>query len=126
LIELKRENAGIPEDGILQISDELTLDLFKGGLRANSTGKIAYLTGKPLGLLLFLASTPGEAVTCDSIINHVWGNHVLSKNPYDKERVQVTVSRLREKIASLGLNFDPIVNHPQRGYSFSPKPRNTD
>jgi DNA-binding response OmpR family regulator len=127
----QRKNTGIPEDGILQVSNELTFDAFKSELRANSTGKTVYLTGKSLGLLLLLASTPDEVVTHDSIIDHVWGDRdVLGKDSsdhdYDKKRLRGTVSRLREKIDSLELYFNPIVVHKYLGYSFSPKPRNTD
>jgi len=125
----QRKNTGIPEDGILQVSNELTFDVFKSELRANSTGKTVYLTGKSLGLLLLLASTPDEVMTFDSIIDCVWDDHgILGKNPsdYDKERLQVAISRLRKKIDHLELSSDPIVVHRHWGYSFSPKPRNTD
>lgn len=127
LIELKRENAGIPEDGILRVSDELTFDMFKGVLRANSTGKAVHLAGKSLGLLLLLASRPGEVVTYDSIIDYAWGDRdALGKDSSDKDRLWVMASRLRDKIDSLELDFDPIVCYKKVGYSFSTKPRNTD
>lgn len=125
----QRKNTRIPENGILQLSDELTFDMFKGELRAKSTGKAVHLVGKPLELLLLLASTPDEVMTFDSIIDHAWGNYdALDKdlNDYDKERLQITISRLRKKIDHLELSSGPIVVHPRRGYSFSPKPRNTD
>jgi len=125
----QRKNTGIPEDGILQVSNELTFDVFKSELRANSTGKTVYLTGKSLGLLLLLASTPDEVVTYNSIIDCIWDDRgVLSKilNDSDIERLQVAISHLRKKIDHLELYFNPIVLHRRRGYSFSPKPRNTD
>ncbi len=123
----QRKNTRIPEDGILQLSDELTFDMFKGELRAKSTGKAVRLVGKPLGLLLLLASTPDEVMTSDSIIDCVWGDRgALGKNPSDKDRLQITISRLRKKIDHLELSSDPIVVRQPWGYSFSPKPRNTD
>lgn len=101
--------------------------MFKCELRANSTGKAVHLVGKSLGLLLLLASRPGEVVTHDSIIDHVWGDrNVLGKDSSDKDRLWVAACRLRGKIDSLELDFDPIVLYQNVGYSFSPKPRNTD
>ncbi len=66
-------------------------------------------------------------MTFDSMIDCVWGDRgALGKIPSDKDRLQTTISRLRKRIDHLELSSDPIVAHTQQGYSFSPKPRNTD
>lgn len=63
MIERQGRKPEIPDDGNLQISGELTLNLFSGKLEARSSGATVFLKGKQAGLLLSLALRPNEIVT---------------------------------------------------------------
>lgn len=114
----------IPEDGIFQIGDNLTVNIYSGDLKNDLTDQSANLAKKELGFFLLLASHQDEAVNYEKIIKEVWDDndiHVFEKS--DKERIWMVVSRLKNKLD--GLDSDFIINTiPNIGYSLSPKPTN--
>jgi DNA-binding response OmpR family regulator len=95
---------------------EYTLDL--PGRRLLRSGADVELTGKEFGVLAYLASRPGCAVTREQILGAVWGNSVMV-TPRSVDRCMAT---LRAKIET-----DP--HHPgflhtirDIGYRFEPEP----
>lgn len=96
---------------------EFTLDV--SGRRLLRNGTAVELTGKEFGLLAYLASRPGCAVTREQILCAVWGNSVMV-TPRSVDRCMAT---LRTKIEN-----DP--HHPgflhtirDIGYRFEPEPQ---
>jgi len=96
---------------------EFTLDV--SGRRLLRNGTAVGLTGKEFGVLAYLASRPGCAVTREQILAAVWGNSVIV-TPRSVDRCMAT---LRTKIEN-----DP--HHPgflhtirDIGYRFEPEPQ---
>lgn len=73
--------------------DDLTLDRLKRSVARD--GHELRLTAREFGLCEYFMMRPDRVLTCENILEHVWGlNHGLD----DPNIVQVYVSRLRKKL----------------------------
>jgi DNA-binding response OmpR family regulator len=111
LRRVRRERPGASQFG------EFTLDL--SGRRLLRSGAAVELTGKEFGVLAYMASRPGCAVTRQQILDAVWGNSVVV-TPRSVDRCMAT---LRTKIEDDP--HHPTYLHTIRdiGYRFEPEPR---
>ena len=75
--------------------------------RATVAGADVPLSGREWAILACLASRLGQFVTCDDIIDAVWGQGYLSKklrgtNPIDRSVLNANICRLRQKLGDAG------------------------
>jgi DNA-binding response OmpR family regulator len=98
-------------DSILMI-DDLTLNTRTFVVERTHTKII--LTGKEFSLLEYLMRHPGQALTKDQIITHVWDyNADILPNT-----VEVTIRNLRQKIDMPFSTSKPLI-HTKRGFGYS-------
>ena len=88
---------------------ELELDAAR--YEAHRHGKLLELTPKEFALLRYLMLHPGEVLTPERLLEHVWDEHA---DPFTNT-VRVTISNLRRKLAEAGPG-QPIETVVGRGY----------
>ena len=78
---------------------------------------------KTMAVLAFLASRPGEVVSMDDIVEHVWGDNPVSDNPVYK-----CIAKLRKILDAGDKSSRYIETIPKTGYRllFEPLPIDTD
>lgn len=91
-----RRSGGAAEPDILE-ANGLTLHLTQG--TASSNGKSVELTRNELKILAYLMSRPGEIVPRADLIDALWDSQIY----IDDNTLSVNVTRLRSKLAELGL-----------------------
>lgn len=90
--------------------DDLTLDRLKRSVTRG--GRRLRLTAREFGLCEYFMMRPERVLTCENILEHVWGlNHGLD----DPNIVQVYISRLRKK---LDHGFDTALLHTVVGFGY--------
>lgn len=90
-------------------------------LHVDPTSRKAWYGGQPLNLrarefdlLCFLAQHPGQVLSRTTLLDHVWG----SADYIDERTVDVHVHRLRQKLAQIDPDADPIQTERGIGYRF--------
>lgn len=106
-----RRTRPLPDGTTLQYPG-LTMDEQARQVKAND--KPVALTPKEFDLLLFLARSPGRAFTREQLLQHVWGYNYFG----DARTVDTHVTRLREKLARSGLDFQYVSTVWGVGYKF--------
>ena len=91
-----RRSGGAAEPDILE-ANGLTLHLAQGTASAN--GKSVELTRNELKILAYLMSRPSEIVSRADLIDALWDSQIY----IDDNTLSVNVTRLRSKLAELGL-----------------------
>ncbi len=81
--------------GVLSHGD-LTLDQVRH--RTSMGGRELALTAKEFALLRYFLTHPGEVLTAEHLLEHVWDEHA---DPFTNT-VRVTISNLRRKLAEAG------------------------
>lgn len=87
----QKESEGKGSDGDIKIG-EITINTERYELKKN--GKAIELTLREFELVKFLAETPNRICSRDTILRKVWGYEYVG----DDRTVDVTISRLRDKI----------------------------
>lgn len=105
-------NSNVTKSKLLKIND-ITIDEDRYEVKKN--GEIINLTNREYELLLFLAKTPEKAFTREDLLRKVWGYEYLG----DLRTVDVTISRLREKIETNRDNVKYILTKRGVGYCFN-------
>lgn len=105
-------NSNVTKSNLLKIND-ITIDEDRYEVKKN--GEIINLTNREYELLLFLAKTPEKAFTREDLLRKVWGYEYLG----DLRTVDVTISRLREKIETNRDNVKYILTKRGIGYCFN-------
>ncbi len=90
---LRRESG---KSGAVLRVGELELDTAK--LRATRNGRVLDLTAKELALLRYFMSHPGEVLSSETLLEHVWDEFT---DPFTNT-VRVTVGTLRRKLTAPG------------------------
>jgi DNA-binding response OmpR family regulator len=103
----------LPDRTSILRSGPIELDLGRYELRVH--GRTVALTAKEFAILEYFMLNPGQLLTRDQIIEHVWnydfdGGHNL---------IEVYVGRLRRKLTGAGAS-DPLVTIRGFGYRFDP------
>lgn len=93
----------------------LTIDVDRYEVKKD--GKVLELTLRELELLKFLASQPGQIFSREVLLEKVWGYEYYG----DLRTVDVTISRLREKIENDQGNPEYIITKRGVGYYFNNK-----
>lgn len=88
---LRRSAPRAPRSGTINTHD-LAIDLT--ARRVRRAGKDIHFTPTEFNLLAELATHPGEALTHDALLTHVWGPEYR----YETQYLKVYVGRLRDKI----------------------------
>jgi DNA-binding response OmpR family regulator len=88
---LRRSAPRAPRSGTVNTHD-LAIDLT--ARRVRRAGKDIHFTPTEFNLLAELATHPGEALTHDALLTHVWGPEYR----YETQYLKVYVGRLRDKI----------------------------
>ncbi|MCF7943832.1 MAG: response regulator transcription factor [Spirochaetia bacterium] len=83
------------------------------GMRARKNGEDLFLTPIEMRLLMFFLEYPGQVLTREQILDHVWSE---SWNPDDPKTVNVHIRHLREKIEDDPAN--PAYLKTVRGYGY--------
>jgi DNA-binding response OmpR family regulator len=96
---------GHEEGATLRVGD-LVLDL--AGRRVWRAGAEVALTPREFSLLRYFAQRPGEVLSAEDLLEHVWDAHA---DPFTSS-VRVILSRLRRKLGEPAL----ITTVPQAGY----------
>jgi DNA-binding response OmpR family regulator len=96
---------GHEEGATLRVGD-LVLDL--AGRRVWRAGADVALTPREFSLLRYFAQRPGEVLSAEDLLEHVWDAHA---DPFTSS-VRVILSRLRRKLGEPAL----ITTVPQAGY----------
>ena len=104
-----RRTGGGPEPSDVLEGDGLCLSLTKGVVSAN--GKTAELTRNELQILACLMACPGQIVSRGDLIETLWDNQIY----IDDNTLSVNMTRLRGKLAALGLS-DAIKTRRGMGY----------
>jgi DNA-binding response OmpR family regulator len=94
------------EEGATLRVGELVLDL--AGRRVWRVGAEVALTPREFALLRYFAQRPGEVLSAEDLLEHVWDAHA---DPFTSS-VRVILSRLRRKLGEPAL----ITTVPQAGY----------
>jgi DNA-binding response OmpR family regulator len=90
-----------------------TLSLHAASRTANLDGHALPLPGREYALLAYMAEHPGEVLTAEQVLGHVWGE---TDDPRP-ERVRTAVARLRQKLeATFGRPF--LITVRGHGYRF--------
>lgn len=93
--------------GVLRVG-ELELDAARHEARRG--GERIDLTPKEFALLRYFMSRPGEVISQEELLEHVWDKNA---DPFSSSRVRVAVMGLRRK---LGMEQQPIETVVSRGY----------
>ncbi len=109
---LRRASGGVREPDMLQTGG-LSLCLSRG--TASAGGRSVELTRNELRILVHLMRHPGEIVSRADLIDALWDDHIY----IDDNTLSVNVTRLRGKLAELGLP-DYIKTRRGMGYQASP------
>lgn len=104
-----RRYRGVPQSD-LRLGN-LTLDLVARQLRVGAT--TVPLARLEFALFAFLACRPGQVLSHDTIMDHLYG---LDDSP-DRRIITAYVCHIRSKIAAAGGDAGVIRNHWGRGYS---------
>lgn len=99
---------------VLRVGD---LELDARRHEATRDGRALRLTPKEFALLRYLMSRPGEVLSQEDLLEHVWDENA---DPFTKT-VRVTIMTLRRKLESLG-EGQPIETVVGRGYKLGEKP----
>ncbi|MCL7452765.1 MAG: response regulator transcription factor [Anaerolineae bacterium] len=93
------------------------------GLRVDPTARRAWFLGQPLDLrprefdlLYFMTQRAGQVLSRDVLLDAVWGTAEF----IDDRTVDVHVHRLRQKLAEIDPEADPIQTERGLGYRFEP------
>ncbi len=100
-----------PSEGDIKIG-EITINTERYELRKR--GKVIELTLREFELVRFLAETPNRICSRDTILRKVWGYEYVG----DDRTVDVTISRLREKIEDNPGEPEYIMTRRGIGYYF--------
>jgi DNA-binding response OmpR family regulator len=84
--------------------------------RAWFCGRLLDLRPREYDLLYFLSRHPGQVLSRDALLDHVWGTAEF----IDERTVDVHVHRLRQKLAEIDPAVDPIQTERGIGYRFEP------
>lgn len=93
--------------------DEYEVDRARSELRRG--GHPVKVDALVIELLAYLASRPGELITHEELIEHVWGGRAVSDNV-----VSVCVAKLRKALGHRRGERELIINVYGRGYRFLP------
>jgi len=111
---LLRRGQAVPRRTVVRVGP-LTIDL--DGARADYAGEPLALTARELGLLAFLARSPGRCFSRAELLEHVWGST-------DEWQAAATVTehvrRVRRKLGDRGADWIETVRG--RGYRFAADP----
>jgi len=102
---LRREAGG---SAVLRVGD---LELDDGRHVATRAGRALRLSPKEFALLRYLMTRPGQVLSQEELLEHVWDEHA---DPFTKT-VRVTIMTLRRKLAGAG-EVQPIETVVGRGY----------
>ena len=102
------EGGGAPEAGDLQFDPPARRAWFRG--------RLLDLRPREYDLLYFLSRHPGQVLSRDALLDHVWGTAEF----IDERTVDVHVHRLRQKLAEIDPAVDPIQTERGIGYRFEP------
>ncbi len=93
------------------------------GFHFDPTARRAWFAGRPLDLrtreydlLYFLAQHPGQVLSRSTLLDRVWGSAAY----IDERTVDVHIHRLRQKLAEIDPDADPIQTERSIGYRFEP------
>ena len=89
---LRRETSG--SGAVLRVGD---VEVDTAARRVTRGGRIVELTNKEFGVLRYLATHPGEVVSQERLLEHVWDE---AADPFTNT-VRVTVGTLRRKLAAV-------------------------
>jgi DNA-binding response OmpR family regulator len=95
--------------GVLSVGD---LELDTARHEARRGGRALGLTPKEFALLRYFMSRPGEVLSQEELLEHVWDEHA---DPFSSSRVRVAVMGLRRKLSGDGTD-QPIETVVSRGY----------
>ena len=108
------QNVEVKKDNIIKVDDlELDLDRFEVKVR----NEIIDLTLREFEVLKFLAMQPGQVITRETLLEKVWGYEYYG----DIRTVDVTVRRIREKIAKDTSNPKILITKRGVGYYIATK-----
>jgi DNA-binding response OmpR family regulator len=82
--------------------------------RAWFNGQLLDLRPREYDLLHFLSQHPGQILTRNTLLDHVWG----TAEYIDDRTVDVHIHRLRQKLAEVAAGADPIQTERGIGYRF--------
>jgi DNA-binding winged helix-turn-helix (wHTH) protein/Tol biopolymer transport system component len=102
----------VPAKSSVRFAD-FVLDLTTGELRSN--GDKTYLQEKPLQILTLLLERPGELVTRDQLVKHLWPDGTFVD--FDQS-LNKAVNRLRQALGDSADQPRLIETLPRRGYRF--------
>jgi two-component system response regulator protein BraR/BceR len=105
---LRRTGGGLEPSDVLE-AEGLCLSLTKGVVSAN--GETSELTRNELQILACLMAHPGQIVSRGDLIDTLWDNQIY----IDDNTLSVNMTRLRGKLAALGLS-DAIKTRRGMGY----------
>jgi DNA-binding response OmpR family regulator len=98
---------------ISSVTSPMTLSLHAASRSVSLDGHSLPLPGREYALLAYMAEHPGEVLTAEQVLGHVWGE---SDDPRP-ERVRTAVARLRQKLeATFGRPF--LITVRGHGYRF--------
>jgi two-component system response regulator MtrA len=89
-----------------------TLDIDLGGRTVSRDGQDIPLTRTEFDLLVELAQRPGQVLTRDQLLDHVWGYDYLG----DSRLVDVAIGRLRSKVEADPVNPQLVLTVRGSGY----------
>lgn len=114
LLALATRTAKAPPAGAALEIDALRIDLLARAVRVGETE--VRLTPKELDLLVHLAQRPARVLEREELLAEVWGyRHAGYARTVDSH-----VTRVRKKLSSAGLAWDPITTVHGVGYRFDP------
>jgi DNA-binding response OmpR family regulator len=109
------------EAQLASTTDNLPLEIPVSGLHFDPDARRAWFEGQPLDLrareydlLHFLAQHPGHVHSRSALLDQVWGTDEY----IDERTVDVHVHRLRQKLAEIDPDSDPIQTERGIGYRF--------
>lgn len=94
--------------GTIAVGD---LELDPARMRAHRGARALDLTPKEFALLRYFMSRPGEVLSQEELLEHVWDEHA---DPFSSSRVRVAIMGLRRKLGDDG--GQPIETVVGRGY----------